>query len=186
LAATGEARAIERAAQQFESADNMTDRMAALATLSLHDVPQRTAALDGFYQRHSGDPLIVDKWFSLQAAMPDPGTLDRVRALTNHPAFSLGNPNRVRALIGAFAQANQTQFNRIDGAGYDFVADIIIALDAKNPQVASRMSTAFRSWRALEATRRARAQAALQRIASTPTLSRDVRDIVERALADAK
>ena len=90
----------------------MTDRMAALATLSLHDVPERTAAFEDFYQRYRDDPLIIDKWFALQAMTPDPATLDRVRALTGHPAFSMANPNRVRSLIGAFAQGNPTQFNR--------------------------------------------------------------------------
>ena len=129
----------------------MTDRMAALATLSLHDVPERAAALDDFYRRYAGDPLVIDKWLALQAAIPEPATLDRVKALTAHPAFSIANPNRVRALIGAFAQANQTQFNRADGAGYDFLADTVLALDPKNPQVAARLTTAFRSWRALEA-----------------------------------
>ena len=84
----------------------MTDRMAALGTLSLHDVPERQAAFDDFYQRYRDDPLIIDKWFALQAMTPDPATLDRVRALTGHPAFSMTNPNRVRSLIGAFAQGN--------------------------------------------------------------------------------
>ena len=116
--------------------------------------PERTAALEDFYQRYADDPLIIDKWLALQAAIPEAATLDRVRTLTRHPAFSVSNPNRVRALIGSFAQANQTQFNRVDGAGYDFVADFIIALDPKNPQVAARLMGAFRSWRALEATRR--------------------------------
>jgi aminopeptidase N len=114
---------------------------------------------------------------------PDPKTLDRVRALTEHPAFSMANPNRVRSLIGSFAQANHTQFNRTDGLGYEFVADRILALDPANPQVASRMTTAFKSWRVLEPARRARAEAALRRIAGAPTLSRDVGDIVQRALA---
>jgi aminopeptidase N len=163
----------------------MTDRMAALGTLSLHDVPDRKAAFDDFYQRYSGDPLIIDKWFSLQAMTPDPATLDRVRALTSHPAFSMANPNRVRSLIGAFAQGNPTQFNRPDGAGYEFMADRILALDPNNPQVASRMTTAFKSWRMLEGARRARAKAALQRIADAPKLSRDVHDIAQRALADS-
>jgi len=163
----------------------MTDRMAALGTLSLHDGPERTAAFDDFYQRYSDDPLIIDKWFSLQAMTPDPATLDRVRALTGHPAFSMSNPNRVRSLIGAFAQGNPTQFNRPDGAGYEFMADRILALDPNNPQVASRMTTAFKSWRMLESGRRARAQAALQRIADAPKLSRDVHDIAQRALADS-
>ena len=162
----------------------MTDRMAALGTLSLHDVPERQAAFDDFYERYKDDPLIIDKWFSLQAMTPDPKTLDRVRALTGHPAFSMTNPNRVRSLIGAFAQGNATQFNRADGLGYEFVADRILALDPANPQVASRMTTAFKSWRVLESGRRGRAQAALQRIAAAPKLSRDVSDIVQRALAE--
>jgi aminopeptidase N len=184
LAATQEPHAIKLAAKQYQAADNMTDRMAALATLSLHDVPERKAAFDDFYQRYRDDPLIIDKWFSLQAMTPDPATLDRVRALTEHPAFSMANPNRVRALIGGFAQGNPTQFNRLDGAGYEFVADRILALDPANPQVASRMTTAFKSWRALEPGRRARAKSALTRIADAPKLSRDVGDIVQRALAE--
>ena len=127
-------------------------------------------------------PLVIDKWFALQAVIPEPETLDRVRALTAHPAFSLANPNRVRALVGTFAQANQTQFNRADGAGYAFLADIMIALDAINPQVAARLMTAFRSWRALEPVRRGHAEAALKRVAAAPDLSRDVNDIVTRSL----
>jgi aminopeptidase N len=105
-----------------------------------------------------------------------------VRALAKHPAFSLANPNRTRALIGAFAQTNQTQFNRADGEGYAFLADTIAALDSTNPQVASRLSTAFRSWRALEPVRRAHAEAALRKIFATPDLSCDVSDIVTRSL----
>jgi aminopeptidase N len=185
LAATGESHAIQSAAKQYQAADNMTDRMAALSTLSLHAGPERTAAFDDFYRRYRDDPLIIDKWFALQAMTPDPATLDRVRALTEHPAFSMSNPNRVRSLIGAFAQGNQTQFNRPDGEGYAFVVDRILALDGPNPQIAARMTTAFKSWRALEAGRRARAEAALRRIAGSAKLSRDVGDIVERALAES-
>jgi aminopeptidase N len=185
LAATQESHAIRLAAQQYQAANNMTDRMAALATLSLHDVPERAATFDDFYERYRDDPLIIDKWFALQATTPDPKTLDRVRALTGHPAFSITNPNRVRSLIGAFAQGNATQFNRADGQGYEFVADRILALDPANPQVASRMTTAFKSWRVLESGRRGRAQVALQRIAAAPKLSRDVSDIVQRALAES-
>jgi aminopeptidase N len=185
LAATQESHAIRLAAKQYDEADNMTDRMAALGTLSLHDVPERKAAFDDFYKRYKDDPLIIDKWFALQAMTPDPATLDRVRTLSAHPAFSMANPNRVRSLIGSFAQGNPTQFNRRDGAGYEFVADQILALDPANPQVASRMSTAFRSWRTLEAGRRARARTALQRIAAASKLSRDVGDIVQRALAES-
>jgi aminopeptidase N len=184
LAVTGRDDAIARADAQYRNADNMTDRMAALDTLSRHDRPERAAALDDFYKRYADDPLIIDKWLALQAAIPERGTLDRVRALTAHRAFSMANPNRVRALIGSFAQANHTQFNRADGAGYDFVADILIALDPKNPQVAARLMGAFRSWRALEPERRGRAEATLRRVAAKGSLSRDVTDIVARTLAE--
>jgi len=185
LAATGHTEAIARAAAQYRDADNMTDRMAALETLSQHDRPERTAALDDFYKRYADDPLIIDKWLGLQAAIAEPATLERVRALTTHRAFSMANPNRVRALIGSFAQANHTQFNRADGAGYDFVADIVIALDPKNPQVAARLMGAFRSWRALEPQRRARAEATLRRVTAKGSLSRDLTDIVARTLAES-
>jgi aminopeptidase N len=184
LVATRRADAITLAARQYHAADNMTDRMAALTALSLADVPERAAALDDFYARHAGDPLIVDKWFSLQAAIPEPATLDRVKALTAHPAFSFANPNRVRALISAFAMSNQKEFNRADGAGFDFVAETVLALDPKNPQLAARLLSALRSWRVLEPQRRARAEAALQRVAAAPSPSADVADIVKRALAE--
>ena len=182
LAVSAAPPAIDRAAKQYASADNMTDRMAALATLSQHAVPERTQALADFYKRYAADALVVDKWFSLQAMIPQADTLDNVRALAAHPAFSIANPNRVRALIGVFAQANPTQFNRADGAGYDFVADTILTLDPKNPQLAARMATAFRSWRTLEEGRRRKAEAALLRIKGAAKLSRDLSDIVERAL----
>jgi aminopeptidase N len=183
LVATRRADAIALAARQYQAADNMTDRMAALGTLSLVDAPERMAALDDFYARYAGDPLIVDKWLALQACIPEPATLERVKALTAHPAFSFANPNRVRALISAFAMANQKEFNRPDGAGYEFVADIVLMLDPKNPQLAARLLSAMKSWRVLEATRRARAEQALQRVAAAPALSPDVGDIVRRALA---
>jgi aminopeptidase N len=183
LAATGKPDAIARAAKQYDTADNMTDRMAALATLSLHEGPAREGALADFYKRFADNALVVDKWFSLQAMSPEPGTLGKVSELTAHPAFSFANPNRVRSLIGAFAQSNPTQFNRADGAGYNFVADVILSLDPKNPQLAARMATAFRTWRTLETGRRAKAEAALMQIKAAPNLSRDLSDIVERALA---
>ena len=185
MTATEESQAITLAFAQYQGADNMTDRMAAIDVLALYDRPERTQALEDFYARYAQDPLIIDKWLALQAAIPEPATLDRVRALTSHPAFSMTNPNRVRALIGSFAQVNHTQFNRADGAGYDFVADVVLTLDPKNPQVAARLMGAFRSWRALEARRRTRAEATLRRVAAAPTLSRDVADIVARTLAES-
>ena len=182
LAATGQPADIARASRQYETADNMTDRMAALGTLCLHDTPKRLQALDNFYARYASDALVVDKWFSLQATIPRPETLEKVRCLTTHSAFSFANPNRIRALIGAFAQGNATQFNRADGAGYNFIADTVLALDPKNPQVSARLATAFRTWRTLEPGRRAKAEAALARVKSNPGISRDLADIVERAL----
>jgi aminopeptidase N len=184
LAADGNAEGIDRAAQQYRTAGNMTDRIAALATLSLHKVPQRAQAIEDFYQRYAEDPLIIDKWFALQAGIPEAGTLERVRLLTTHAAFSLSNPNRVRSLIGAFAQGNLTQFNRADGRGYEFVVEKVLALDEKNPQVAARLLSAFKNWRSLESGRRAKAEAALRRVAAASNLSPDVNDIVLRALAD--
>jgi aminopeptidase N len=182
MAATAAPEAIARAARQYDAADNMTDRMAALATLSLHPGPERERTLADFYTRYASDALVIDKWFSLQAVTPQPDTLERVRALTTHTAFSFANPNRVRALVGAFA-ANPTQFNRADGAGYAFIAETLLALDPKNPQLAARLATAFRTWRTLEHGRRDKAQIALEGVKAAPSLSRDLADIVERALA---
>jgi aminopeptidase N len=179
-----DASAIALAKRQYERADNMTDRMAALQALALCDRAERTAALEDFYRRYAGDPLIIDKWLSLQAAIPEPATLERVKVLTSHPAFSMANPNRVRALIGAFAMSNQTQSNRADGRGYDFIVDSVLAIDRKNPQLAARLLSALKSWRVLEPRRRSLARTALKRVAATPSLSRDVGDIVQRALAE--
>jgi aminopeptidase N len=170
------------ATRQFEAADTMTDELAALSALAQSPGIARDDALETFYGRHASEALVIDKWFALQAMIPASDTLDRIRRLMGHPAFSLGNPNRVRALIGAFAAGNQTRFNAFDGGGYDFVADIVLDLDAKNPQVAARLLAAFKSWRSLEPNRRGHAEAALRRIAGRGGLSADVRDIVDRSL----
>jgi aminopeptidase N len=171
-----------RAHRQFGEADNMTARFGALAALSMIPGAARERALDAFARRFAAEPLILDKWFALQAQIPERETLDRVRTLMKHHAFSLSNPNRVRALIGGFA-ANATQFNRADGAGYDLICEVVLILDPTNPQVAARLLTALRSWRSLEAGRRAKAEAVLRRIGDQPDLSTDVRDIVTRSLA---
>ena len=173
----------EIAMNQFQSSENMTDKMGALSVLSRLNLAQRERALDSFFRSHAEEPLIVDKWFSLQATIAEPETLARVRRLTKNHAFSLSNPNRVRALIGAFANANPTGFNAADGSGYDLIVETVLTLDPMNPQVAARLLSSFRSWRNLEPKRRALAQAALQKVAAEPKLSADVRDIVARALA---
>ena len=167
---------------QFSAADNLTDRLAALAAMTLVPGDDREALITRFSKTYAAEPLVLDKWLMAQALIAEPGTLDRVKSLMQHPAFSLGNPNRVRALIGSFA-ANLTQFNRPDGEGYAFVADMVIALDRTNPQVASRLLGSFKSWRMLEPGRKALAEQKLAMVAQTPGLSRDVADIAERALA---
>jgi aminopeptidase N len=157
--------------------------MAALSALVQRPGKRRDDALAGFEARHGADPLVMDKWFAIQATIGEAETLARVEALMRHPAFSIANPNRVRALIGAFALSNQSQFHRADGAGYRFLADLLLAIDRSNPQLASRLATAFRTWRMMEPTRRMHADAALTRIARAETLSVDLSDIVERTLA---
>ncbi|AWI87223.1 aminopeptidase N [Methylobacterium sp. DM1] len=168
---------------QIEAATNMTDRLAGLATLALLPGDAREAALTAFAERYADEPLVLDKWFAIQAMIPEEGTVERVRRLQSHPAFAMTNPNRVRSLIGSFSLANPTQFNRPDGAGYALVAETVLALDGTNPQVAARLMTAFGPWRRLEPGRRSAAEAALRRIVATPGLSRDVADIATRSLA---
>jgi aminopeptidase N len=173
---------LERAHRQLAEADNMTERFGALTQIVLKPNAGRERASDAFSRRYAMEPLILDKWFALNAQIPERGTLDRVRALMEHRGFSMSNPNRVRALIGGFT-ANHTQFNRVDGAGFAFLEEIVVALDPTNPQIAARLLTAMRSWRSFERTRRGLAEAMLNRIAARPALSPDVRDIVTRSLA---
>ncbi|MFU0506623.1 aminopeptidase N [Pseudaminobacter sp. NGMCC 1.201702] len=173
------------AASHFKTATNMTDRAAALRVLSHRHPgsPEAVDALATFDARYRSDALVMDKWLMIQASTPGPGAVDLVRSLLDHPAFSMANPNRVRALIGTFATGNQTGFHRPDGAGYRLVAETVLALEKQNPQVAARLATAFRSWRALEPGRQEKAREALLTISAASGLSTDVRDIVERTLA---
>jgi aminopeptidase N len=181
-AATGADERLAEVESRFAAADNMTDRFAALAVLTQHAGERREQALAAFHDRYRNDPLILDKWLALQAAIAEPGTLDRVKRLMATPGFAVSNPNRLRALVGSFATANQTQFNRLDGLGYAFLADVVLDVDGRNPQVAARLLSAFKSWRAMEPTRRDKARAALARVAGAEKLSVDVRDIAERSL----
>lgn len=168
----------------YHDADNMTDRFGALSVLAQHRGAAREAALDDFGRQFESDPLVLDKWFSLQASIPEHETLDRVKKLMSHKGFLKSNPNRLRALVGSFAMANPSQFHRADGAGHQFVADIVIETDRFNPQVAARILGAFKSWRSLESKRRAFAKKALEHIAAQENLSTDVADIVTRSLAE--
>ncbi|WP_421913816.1 aminopeptidase N [Mesorhizobium sp.] len=172
------------AADHFHSATNMTDRAASLAVLAHrhHGSPEAIKALADFEAEYSDDPLVMDKWFQIQASVPGPQTVDAVRALTQHSAFSMANPNRVRSLIGTFSSANQTGFHRPDGEGYRFFTETVLDVEKRNPQVAARLATALRSWRSLEPGRQAKAREALLSIANAENLSADLRDIVERTL----
>lgn len=181
----GDAEWPERAAGLARDAGNMTDRLAGVEALIFSRSPLADAALEHFHALFRNEPDVVDKWFSLQAGMPehDGSVLARVRALLRHPDFSLRNPNRVRSLIGRFCNANRSAFHRADGAGYAFWADRVIELDAVNPQLASRIARAMDRWSVLVEPYRGAARDALARVAARPGLSGDVREIVERALA---
>ncbi|MBE0596364.1 MAG: aminopeptidase N [Desulfuromonadales bacterium] len=168
---------------QYRQGNNMTDVLAALSCLAQTDLAERPEVLADFYSRWQTEPLVVDKWFTLQATSRRSQTLVEVEELTRHPAFSRKNPNRVRALVGAFAQANPARFHTSDGAGYRFLADQVLALDPLNPQVAARLVSPLSRWRRLEAGRQAMMQKELQRIAAAPGLSRDVYEIVSKSLA---
>jgi aminopeptidase N len=170
------------AQRQLSDSDNMTDTLAALRGLVFARAPSAGEALSAFEATWHEDPLVMDKWFAIQAATPGAATVDRVEALLRHPGFTLRNPNKVRAVLGVFAMSNPTAFHAADGSGYRLLADQVIELDALNPQVAARIVGAFNPWTRHDAARRALMKAQLQRIASAPGLSGDVAEIVENAL----
>ncbi|HWM42364.1 MAG TPA: aminopeptidase N [Burkholderiales bacterium] len=167
---------------QFRAADNMTDAMAALSVLANLDCPERGPALAAFYEKWHNEPLVVDKWLAVQAASRLPTTLDTVKQLLKHPAFDLKVPNRVYALIRTFA-SNHVRFHAADGGGYAFLTDQVSALNALNPQIAARMARAFDRWRRFDETRKSLAKGQLERIRDTEKLSKDVAEIVSKALA---
>ncbi len=170
------------AVRQFSEADNMTDSEAALAGLVEGEGPERAEALEAFYRRWQEEPLVVDKWFRLQATSSHPSTFECVQELARHPAFTMKNPNRVRALLGAFAHGNPVRFHRPDGAAYAFFAEKLLELDGLNPQVAARLVSAYNPWKRFEPVRRAAMRRELETIAAHLGLSKDVGEIVERAL----
>jgi aminopeptidase N len=179
--------AVAAAEAQFARADNMTDRAGALHALLRTPAPQREAALARFAKDFAAEPLVLDKWFSMQATMHrhagDPPVLSRVRALLGHPAFSVRNPNRVRALVGSFCNGNLAEFHAADGSGYAFWREQVLAIDAINPQVAARLARALDRWRKFTPERQAAMRAALEQVAAHEPLSADVREIVGKALA---
>jgi len=180
---------VRLAKAQYDAANNMTDRAAALSALLTAAASNGGAAaadaLDDFYRHFENEPLVIDKWFALQAMQR--GTKARpvieiVRNLMAHPAFTLKNPNRARSLIFSFCSANPAQFHAADGSGYAFWAEQVIALDALNPQVAARLARALELWRRFTPALRDQMRAALEKVAAHAK-SRDVREIVEKALA---
>jgi aminopeptidase N len=168
--------------EQFKTAGNMTDQIAALSLLCQEEIPAREEALNQFYTQWKNEPLVIDKWFALQASSSHPNTISVINALLEHPDFDLKTPNRVRSLIGAFSQGNPLHFHAEDGSGYQFLGDQICALDPINPQVASRMIGAFTQWRRFDKERQTAIKKQLERIKNNPKISPDLYEIVSKSL----
>ncbi|MFV2059379.1 MAG: aminopeptidase N [Gammaproteobacteria bacterium] len=169
--------------EQFEQSNNMTDVLAALSLLANFTNEFQQDSLNKFYTKWQDDALVVDKWFAIQATSRLTGTLDKVKSLMQHPAFTIKNPNKVRALIGRFCLGNVVQFHNSDGSGYQFLADQVLALDKLNPQISARLIQAFSQWRNYDESRQGIIKANLNRIISEEKLSKDVFEIVSKTLA---
>jgi aminopeptidase N len=182
LAAASDDEGITIAATQFDGADNMTDRVAALGALIQARAPAAEGALQRFYDEFEKEALVIDKWFAMQASSPSTDVA-AVRALMKHPAFNLKNPNRARSLVATFCMANPVQFHVPDGSGYAFWAEQVIALDALNPQIASRLARAMDRWRRYAPALQVHMQKALKQVSGQKKLSNDVREVVSKALA---
>jgi aminopeptidase N len=182
LTAADDENAAELADTHYRSASNMTEMTAGLAALARMDSPRREAAFAHFHDRFRNDPLVLDKWMGMQALSPRPDTVAQVRALMNHPVFSLKNPNRVRALIGAFAIGNPLRFHDRSGAGYRLVREVVQTLDSLNPQTAARMAAAFENWRRYDPERQRLMRAELEAIASGTGLSANLYEMVTKML----
>lgn len=183
LVASGRPEGRERAAAQVRAAASMTDMMGALTALNDTDCAERTEGLQAFHDRWQDNPLVLDKWFTLEASSSLPGTLARVKQLQNHPRFDRGNPNRIRALIGGFTMGNPVRFHERDGSGYAFVADEVLTIDRLNPQVAARLCQSLVRWRRFDGDRAEAMTGALRRIAGQPNLSKDVFEIASKGLS---
>jgi len=168
---------------QFNSAKNMTDQIAALAVIVHNELPYKQTSLTAFYRQWQQEPLVIDKWFALQATSPTADAFASVKTLLMHPAFDLPTPNRIRSLIGAFSQGNPLHFHAANGQGYEFLAEQIIALNALNPQLASRMVSALTGWRRYDPARQQLMKKQLERIMSTDNISKDVYEVAGKSLA---
>ncbi|BAO62652.1 aminopeptidase N [Pseudomonas protegens Cab57] len=175
---------LAAAIEQFDSADNMTERLTALAVLVNSPFEaEKAKALEVFAENFKDNALVMDQWFSVQAGSPLPGGLERVKALMQHPAFNIKNPNKVRALVGAFAGQNLINFHAADGSGYRFLADLVIQLNGFNPQIASRQLAPLTRWRKYDSARQALMKGELERIRASGELSSDVFEVVSKSLA---
>ncbi|MGV8917587.1 MAG: aminopeptidase N [Pseudomonas sp.] len=184
LMLSGKAQVLTAAIEQFDAADNMTERLTALAVLVNSPFSDEKAkALQVFAENFKDNPLVMDQWFSVQAGSTLPGGLQRVKALMEHPAFNVKNPNKVRALIGAFAGQNLINFHAADGSGYRFLADLVIQLNGFNPQIASRQLAPLTRWRKYDSARQALMKGELERIRASGELSSDVFEVVSKSLA---
>jgi aminopeptidase N len=181
LTAADDEAAATLADTHYRAATSMTDMIAGLAALTRMNSPKKAAAFAHFHDRFKNDPLVLDKWMSLQAGSCLPGTVDEVKRLMSHAAFSMKNPNRVRSLIGAFA-GNHLRFNAGDGSGYALVGDVIRQLDAINPQVAARMAGAFETWRRYDEKRQALIKTELEKIKALPGLSENLFEVTTKML----
>jgi len=177
--------AIATALHQLKTASNMTDAQAALRTLADVEHPAREEALTFFHDLWQGDPLVIDKWYAVQAMSKHPRTVQRVQELADDPSFNSTNPNRVRSLLGMFSKGNQVRFHSVDGGGYQLLADKVLHLDPINPQIAARLVSSFGPWRRFDPTRAALMKGHLQRIVNTPNLSRDVYELVSKSLSES-
>ena len=170
------------AESQYESANNMTERLGAFQALLKTSSPQAKSVTDDFYSRYKQHALAMDKWLAVQATVPNPNTLDRVKELEKKRVFDRKNPNKLRSLVGTFVSQNPVSFHALDGSGYDYLTNWLIELDSVNPQVAARLASSFNSWQSYDDKRKALMKASLEKINNTKNLSRDVKEIVSKAL----
>jgi aminopeptidase N len=170
------------ALSQYQSADNMTDQMAAFRALVIHEAASAEKTIDDFYQQWQHDNLVMDKWFTVQATNPNKSTMEKVEQLFDHADFDIKNPNRVRSLLGAFCAANPVCFHDESGFGYRLLGRYIEILDSMNPQIAARLCSPLTRWKRHNKHRQSLMKAELQRLIELPKLSRDVAELVEKSI----
>ena len=178
-----DAAVLEHCVEQFEQGGNMTERLAALTCLiNSRAREQAQHALEQFANEFAANPLVMDQWFSVQAASPIYSDAGRIRELMEHPAFSIKNPNKVRAVLGAFSQHNLAQFHAQDGSGYALLAEQVAVLDDLNPQMSARMVNPLTRWRRHAPTQQKLMRSALEKLQARSQLSKDLFEVLEKSL----